>query len=94
MSTSCRYSNVVLTDKKDSILLCAYQVGSKMSRTRQLQTGGTYILPPKAQGIQPDSNESFDSWQRNVSQAARMMSEKSNTEPAIAEGMVRAYQVW
>ena len=88
-----RYSNVVLTDAKDSILLCAYQVGSKMSSARQLQTGGSYKLPPKAPGIQPDKHEPFDSWQQTVSQAARMVSERSKTAPTVVDGMVRAYQV-
>lgn len=89
----CRYSNVVLTDASSSILLCAYQVGSKMSSARQLQTGGTYQLPPKPQGIQPDLGEPFDSWQRNVSQAAQMLADKAGQAPAVASGMVRAYQV-
>ena len=90
----CSYSNVILTEPDGTILLCAYQVGSKMSRARQLQTGGSYQLPPKPQGIQPDLNESFASWQTNITQAAQMLSSKT-AQPAasVARGMVRAYQV-
>lgn len=89
----CRYSNVILARPDGEILLCAYQVGSKMSSARQLQTGGRYQLPPKPQGIPPDLAESFDSWKHNVCQAAQMVSTKSSKTASVADGMVRAYQV-
>lgn len=89
----CRYSNVILARPDGEILLCAYQVGSKMSSARQLQTGGRYQLPPKPQGIPPDLVEPFDSWKHNVCQAAQMMSTKSSKTASVADGMVRAYQV-
>ena len=85
---------MVLTDVASSILLCAYQVGSKMSSARQLQIGGTYQLPPKPQGIEPDLNEAFATWQQNVTQAAQMLAQKGKTAPSVAGGLVRAYQVW
>ncbi|KAL3139492.1 hypothetical protein ABBQ38_003816 [Trebouxia sp. C0009 RCD-2024] len=88
-----RYSNVILARPDGEILLCAYQVGSKMSSARQLQTGGRYQLPPKPQGIPPDLAESFDSWKHNVCQAAQMVSTKSSKTASVADGMVRAYQV-
>lgn len=89
----CRYSNVILARPDGEILLCAYQVGSKMSSARQLQTGGQYQLPPKPQGIAPDLAESLDSWQQNISQAAQLVSEKTGKAASVADGMVRAYQV-
>ena len=89
----CRYSNVILTQPDGKILVCAYQVGSKMSSARQLQTGGHYQLPPKPQGIPPDLTEPFDSWQNNISLAAQMVSEKTGKAVSVADGMLRAYQV-
>lgn len=89
----CRYSNVILARPDGEILLCAYQVGSKMSSARQLQTGGHYQLPPKPQCITPDPAELLDSWQNNVSRAAQMVSEKTGKIVSVADGMVRAYQV-
>ncbi len=64
-----------------------------MSSARQLQTGGTYQLPPQPQGIEPDLSESFDSWQQNITQAAQMLSEQTGQPALIDKGMVRAYQV-
>ncbi len=64
-----------------------------MSSARQLQTGGTYQLPPKPQGIEPDLSESFDSWQQNITQAAQMLSEQTGQLALLNKGMVRAYQV-
>ncbi|KAL0055410.1 hypothetical protein WJX82_000207 [Trebouxia sp. C0006] len=87
-----RYSNVVMAEPNGNILLCAYQVGSRMSSARQLQTGVTYQLPPQPQGIQPDLSESFDSWQQNITQAAQMLSEQTGQPALIDKGMVRAYQ--
>ena len=84
---------MILARPDGEILLCAYQVGSKMSSARQLQTGGRYQLPPKPQGIPPDLTEPFDSWQNNISQAAQMVSEKTGKAVSVADGMVRAYQV-
>lgn len=89
----CRYSNVILAEPDNTILLCAYQVGSKMSSARQLQTGGTYQVPPKPQGLAPDLAELLDSWQQTVSQAAQMVSDKPGKATTVADGMVRAYQV-
>ena len=89
----CRYSNVILAEPDGNILLCAYQVGSKMSSARQLQTGGTYQLPPKPQGIAPDLTETFDTWQQTVSQAAQMVCDKTGQAASLSDGMVRAYQV-
>ena len=89
----CRYSNVVLAEPHGSILLCAYQVGSKMSSARQLQTGGRYQLPPKPQGIAPDIAQSLHTWQQTVSQAAQMVSDKAQVCASVADGLVRAYQV-
>lgn len=82
-----------MAEPNGNILLCAYQVGSKMSSARQLQTGGTYQLPPQPQGIEPDLSESFDSWQQNITQAAQMLSEQTGQPALIDKGMVRAYQV-
>ncbi|KAA6421415.1 MAG: hypothetical protein FRX49_08692 [Trebouxia sp. A1-2] len=87
-----RYSNVVLAEPSGNILLCAYQVGSRMSSARQLQTGGTYQLPPQPQGIEPDLSESFDSWQQNITQAAQMLSGQTGQPALLHKGMVRAYQ--
>ena len=83
-----------MAEPNGNILLCAYQVGSRMSSARQLQTGGTYQLPPQPQGIQPDLSESFDSWQQNITQAAQMLSEQTGQPALIDKGMVRAYQVF
>ena len=83
----------MVAEPNGNILVCAYQVGSKMSSARQLQTGGTYQPPPKPQGIEPDLSESFDSWQQNVCQAVQMVSEKTGKPGSVATGMVRAYQV-
>lgn len=89
----CRYSNVILARPDGEIVLCAYQVGSKMSSARQLQTGGRYQLPPKPQGIPPDLAEPLDTWQHNVWQAAHMVSTKTGKPASVVDGMVRAYQV-
>lgn len=64
-----------------------------MSSARQLQTGGTYQLPPQPQGIEPDLSESFDSWQQNITQAAQMLSGQTGQPALLHKGMVRAYQV-
>ncbi len=64
-----------------------------MSSARQLQTGGTYQLPPQPQGIEPDLSESFDSWQQNITQAAQMVSGQTGQPALLNKGMVRAYQV-
>ena len=76
-----------------NITLCAYQVGAKMSSARQLQTGGTYQLPPAASGIQPDKQEAFSTWQANVTQAAQLVQQKQGRAASVADGLVRAYQV-
>lgn len=90
---ACRYSKVICAEPNGNITLCAYQVGSKMSSARQLQTGGTYQLPPAASGIQPDQQEAFSTWQANVTQAAQLVQQKQGRAASVADGVVRAYQV-
>ena len=48
----------------------AIQVGGKMSSKRQIQTGGSYQLPPTAQGIVPDYYNSLAEWQQTITAAA------------------------
>lgn len=64
-----------------------------MSTARQLQTGGTYQLPPQASGIQPDKQEPFSDWQQNVTQGAQLIQQKQGRAATAADGLVRAYQV-
>ena len=41
-----------------------------MSSKRQIQTGGTYQLPPRAQGIEPDYYSTLAEWQQVITAAA------------------------
>lgn len=61
-AVSCRYSNLVLADSASTILLCARQVGSKLSSFRSLQDGGNYSLPPEQKGLPPNKYLVFDEW--------------------------------
>ena len=87
-----RYSNVVLVDASRSILLCAYQVGGRMSSRRQLQTGGAYQLPPMAPGLQPSAAESKERWQAAVTETAHQMGAKSGSKAVVGSALVRTFQ--
>lgn len=66
-----RYSNVVLASgDAGRILLCAYQVGGRQSRLRQLQVGGQYQPPPPAMGLPPSASETLEEWRDNVTGGA------------------------
>ncbi len=88
-----RYSNVILVDASRSILLCAYQVGGRMSSMRQLQTGGTYQLPPMAPGLQPSAADSIESWQDAVKETAHQMGARSGSQAGVGSALVRTFQV-
>lgn len=64
-----------------------------MSSARQLQTGGTYQLPPPASGIEPAMQEAFSTWKDNVTQTAQLIQQKQGRAVTVADGLVRAYQV-
>ena len=87
-----RYSNVILVDASRSILLCAYQVGGRMSSMRQLQTGGTYQLPPMASGLQPSAADSRESWQDAVTETAHQIGAKSGSKAGVGSALVRTFQ--
>lgn len=57
-----RYSNVFLTNADMGVLACAYQVGSKMTSVRMVQVGGTYRMPPAAQGSFPSISMGMAEW--------------------------------
>ncbi|KAG0581923.1 hypothetical protein M758_3G020500 [Ceratodon purpureus] len=57
-----RYSNVFLTNADMGVLACAYQVGAKMTSVRMVQVGGTYRLPPAAQGSLPSISMGMEEW--------------------------------
>lgn len=88
-----RYSNVILVDASRSILLCAYQVGGRMSSMRQLQTGGTYQLPPMAPGLQPSAADSIESWRDAVKETAHQMGARSGSQAGVGSALVRTFQV-
>ncbi|MDB9312628.1 NFACT RNA binding domain-containing protein [Spirulina sp. CS-785/01] len=62
-----KYSNVILTDAQNQIITPAYQVGSKQSSVRTVQTGQPYEPPPPLMGKIPTREETYSDWQERVS---------------------------
>lgn len=77
---------MVLTDGGGEILLCAHQVGGKMSSLRLVQQGRAYQLPPVVAGVPPDSCEGLEQWQHTVQGAARLLEAGHAAEAADAAG--------
>ncbi|GAQ80351.1 hypothetical protein KFL_000520210 [Klebsormidium nitens] len=78
-----RYSNVVLTSPQGEVIACAYQVGSKMSSLRTLQTGSQYVLPPPASGLSPTDVQTLDDWADVLVRV---------DQPTASKSLVRAFR--
>jgi predicted ribosome quality control (RQC) complex YloA/Tae2 family protein len=81
-----RHSNVITCSPDGEILCAAYQVGHKQTRVREVTIGGTYELPPPAQGIEPSPEEGIAQWMANVKQAAA-----TSRDGSLRSGLVKAY---
>jgi predicted ribosome quality control (RQC) complex YloA/Tae2 family protein len=57
-----RYSNVVLANAENQIIIAAYQVSDRQSRLRSVQTGILYEKPPILVADTPNLTETFESW--------------------------------
>ncbi|CDN10382.1 Fibronectin/fibrinogen-binding protein [Richelia intracellularis] len=88
-----KYSNVVLTDAKDTIITVAHQVSEKKSSVRPLLTGQIYEKPPKLTNTIPTLEESQQRWQERVSLVPgaikkRLLENYRGLSPALIESMV------
>ncbi|GMH36414.1 hypothetical protein BSKO_04282 [Bryopsis sp. KO-2023] len=90
-----KYSNLLLVDSSSTILLCARQVGSKLSSLRLLQDGGQYVLPPEQNGLSPNAYNRLEQWVDVVKQTSQMMMESAKTpktDMPVASAIVRSFQ--
>ncbi|WP_320667261.1 NFACT family protein [Prochlorococcus sp. MIT 1307] len=62
-----RHSNLLLLDNEDKIITLGRQVRDHQSRVRPLGTGDNYVPPPRLQGIEPSSKETFHRWKARLS---------------------------
>jgi hypothetical protein len=69
-----RHSNVITINGDAEILSCAYQTGQAQTRVRPLAVGGSYTLPPVADGLQPSLDEPLAQWAANVRQVRSLHS--------------------
>lgn len=76
----CRYSNLLLVDSSSTILLCARQVGAKLSSFRSLQDGGSYSLPPAQGGLNPEQLKSADEWTDVIKKTSDVMQKAKKIE--------------
>ncbi|MEO0706847.1 MAG: NFACT RNA binding domain-containing protein [Cyanobacteria bacterium J06649_5] len=61
-----KYSNVILTTADQQIVTAAHQVSEQQSSVRPIQTGRTYVHPPKIKGTLPKLEEDIDTWRDRV----------------------------
>ncbi len=57
-----RHSNILLLDQDRRITTIGHQVREHQSRIRALGTGDLYTDPPSLKGIEPNQQESIESW--------------------------------
>ena len=62
-----RHSNLFLLDEQRRVVAAARQVRQQQSRLRPIGTGDPYSPPPPLSGQPPNLQESFASWQRQLS---------------------------
>jgi predicted ribosome quality control (RQC) complex YloA/Tae2 family protein len=62
-----RHSNLFLLDEQRRVVAAARQVRQQQSRLRPIGTGDAYSPPPPLSGQPPSLQESFASWQRQLS---------------------------
>ncbi len=62
-----RHSNLFLLDEQRRVVAVARQVRQQQSRLRPIGTGDPYSPPPPLSGQPPSLQESFASWQRQLS---------------------------
>ena len=62
-----KYSNVILTDAKQTIVTAAHQVSAQQSSVRPIQTGQPYELPPSLTETVPSLDEPRSRWQERLS---------------------------
>jgi predicted ribosome quality control (RQC) complex YloA/Tae2 family protein len=84
-----RYSNAILTDGNNTVLLAARQVGAAQSSVRLIRVGEQYTPPPLPDGMRPSLSESLENWKGNVSCAEGLLSIRG---PTLAAAMARSYQ--
>ena len=61
-----RHSNLFLLDEQRRVVAAARQVRQQQSRLRPIGTGDAYTPPPPLSGQRPNREESFASWQRQL----------------------------
>ncbi len=61
-----RHSNLLLLDHQKKIITLGRQVRSHQSRVRPITTGDKYVNPPRLQGNEPNSKESFSRWKERL----------------------------
>lgn len=61
-----RHSNLFLLDEQRRVVAAARQVRQQQSRLRPIGTGDPYSPPPPLSGQPPSRQESFASWQRQL----------------------------
>eukprot|EP00192_Tetraselmis_astigmatica_P007087 CAMPEP_0117698122 /NCGR_PEP_ID=MMETSP0804-20121206/29597_1 /TAXON_ID=1074897 /ORGANISM="Tetraselmis astigmatica, Strain CCMP880" /LENGTH=703 /DNA_ID=CAMNT_0005512425 /DNA_START=58 /DNA_END=2170 /DNA_ORIENTATION=+ len=87
-----RYSNIILTDGKNSVLTAAFQLGAKMSSMRAVRAGEMYASPPPPPGIPPDEAMGREEWCAMVQKVAEKLSEQRGREVLVTESLVRGWQ--
>lgn len=62
-----KYSNIVLCDSKDQIVLAGNQIGNKKSSQRQIRVKSMYNVPPRQIGISPTEIANVTEFKKHLS---------------------------